>query len=160
VGRSGIARLLSRWIRAALRPPSGLGGSHLRWTFGVLVPCACSPDAVLAIDRGDVLWPERKASGTCLPMAALANASPEFATIFRWSFHCLLTGRGAGGFWARLFPAAGAKRLATPPMHHLLGSVLGAVALWTRRAYVWWRDEGGGVLGDGNPLTRPGWLSC
>ncbi|WP_110571043.1 methyltransferase family protein [Yoonia vestfoldensis] len=133
-----IARLITL-IRAALRPPSGLGRIALALTFGVLCH-ALFASAVLAMIAAMFFGLSESLGTVPWPMAALANAA--LIAQFPLVHSLLLTGRG-GRLLARLIPGPHGQTLATTT-YAIIASVqlLALFALWTPSGIVWWRAEG------------------
>ncbi len=133
-----IARLTTL-IRAALRPPAGVGRIALALGLGVLCHTLFAAGVLAMIvamffglseSLGTVPW----------PMAALANA--VLILQFPLAHSLLLTGPG-GRVLARLIPGPHGQTLATTT-YALIASaqLLALFALWTPSGIVWWRAEG------------------
>ena len=138
-----IARLITL-IRAALRPPAGVGRiavalalgalCHTLFAAGVLAMIVAM-FAGLSESLGTVPW----------PIAALANAA--LIVQFPLAHSLLLTGRG-GRLLARLIPGPHGQTLATTTYAIIASAQLLALfALWTPSGIVWWRAEGAAFWG-------------
>lgn len=133
-----IARFI-RLIRAALRPPKGVG----RIVFALFMGLLCHATFAAAVLSMIVMmfFGLSESFGTVpWPMAALANAA--LIVQFPLAHSLLLTGPG-GRFLARLIPGLHGKTLATTTYAIIASAQLLALfALWTPSGIVWWRAEG------------------
>jgi protein-S-isoprenylcysteine O-methyltransferase Ste14 len=133
-----IARLVTL-VRAAVRPPQGIGRVTLALALGVLchVLFAMGVSAMmlamffgLSESFGAVRW----------PWAVLANAA--LIAQFPLAHSLLLTGPG-GRLLARLIPGPYGETLTTTTYAIIAAAQLLALfALWTPSGIVWWRAEG------------------
>jgi len=133
-----IARLITL-LRAALRPPAGMGRIALALGLGALCHATFAAGVLAMIvamffglseSFGKVPW----------PWAALANAA--LIVQFPLAHSLLLTGPG-GRFLARLIPGPHGKTLATTTYATVASvQLLALFALWTPSGVVWWRAEG------------------
>jgi methanethiol S-methyltransferase len=133
-----IARLITL-IRAALRPPAGVGRIALALIFGALCH-ALFAAGVLAMIVAMFFGLSESLGTVPWPMAALANAA--LILQFPLAHSLLLTGRG-GRLLARLIPGPHGTTLATTTYAAIASAQLLALfALWTPSGIVWWRAEG------------------
>jgi protein-S-isoprenylcysteine O-methyltransferase Ste14 len=133
-----IARLIAL-IRAALRPPRGIGRIAIALALGVICHAFFAAGVLamvvamffgLSESLGQVPW----------PWAALANAA--LIVQFPLVHSALLTGPG-GRLLARLIPGPHGTTLATTTYAIIASAQLLALfALWTPSGTVWWRAEG------------------
>ncbi len=133
-----IARLITL-IRAALRPPAGLGRITLALGLGALCHMLFAAGVLamvvamffgLSESLGTVPW----------PWAPLANAA--LIVQFPLAHSLLLTGRG-GRLLARLIPGPHGETLSTTTYAMIASAQLLALfALWTPSGIVWWRADG------------------
>ena len=133
-----IARFL-RLIRAALRPPQGVG----RITFALFMGLLCHATFAAGVLSmiGMMFFGLSESFGTVpWPMAALANAA--LIVQFPLAHSVLLTGPG-GRLLTRLIPGPHGKTLATTTYAIIASAQLLALfVLWTPSGIVWWRAEG------------------
>jgi methanethiol S-methyltransferase len=133
-----IARFL-RLIRAALRPPQGVG----RITFALFMGLLCHATFAAGVLSmiGMMFFGLSESFGTVpWPMAALANAA--LIMQFPMAHSVLLTGPG-GRLLTRLIPGPHGKTLATTTYAIIASAQLLALfVLWTPSGIVWWRAEG------------------
>ena len=133
-----IARFL-RLIRAALRPPQGVGRIAFALFMGLL--CHATFAAAVLSMIGMMFFGLSESFGTVpWPMAALANAA--LIMQFPMAHSVLLTGPG-GRLLTRLIPGPHGKTLATTTYAIIASAQLLALfVLWTPSGIVWWRAEG------------------
>ena len=133
-----IARFL-RLIRAALRPPQGVGRIAFALFMGLL--CHATFAAAVLSMIGMMFFGLSESFGTVpWPMAALANAA--LIVQFPLAHSVLLTGPG-GRLLTRLIPGPHGKTLATTTYAIIASAQLLALfVLWTPSGIVWWRAEG------------------
>lgn len=133
-----IARLITL-IRAALRPPAGLGRIGLALGLGALCHMLFAAGVLAMVVA--MFFGLSKSLGTLpWPWAALANAAliVQFPLAHSW----LLTGRG-GRLLARLIPGPHGATLSTTTYAMIASAQLLALfALWTPSGIVWWRADG------------------
>jgi protein-S-isoprenylcysteine O-methyltransferase Ste14 len=126
-------------IRAALRPPAGLGRIALALSLGVLCH-ALFAAGVLAMIVAMFFGMSESLGTVPWPWAALANAA--LIVQFPLAHSALLTGPGAR-LLARLIPGPHGQTLATTTYAIIASAQLLALfALWTPSGIVWWRAEG------------------
>ena len=133
-----IARFL-RLIRAALRPPQGVGRIAFALFMGLLCHATFAAGVLSMI--GMMFFGLSESFGTVpWPMAALANAA--LIVQFPLAHSVLLTGPG-GRLLTRLIPGLHGKTLATTTYAIIASAQLLALfVLWTPSGIVWWRAEG------------------
>ena len=133
-----IARFL-RLIRAALRPPQGVGRIAFALFMGLLCHATFAAGVLSMI--GMMFFGLSESFGTVpWPMAALANAA--LIVQFPLAHSVLLTGPG-GRLLTRLIPGPHGKTLATTTYAIIASAQLLALfVLWTPSGIVWWRAEG------------------
>ena len=133
-----IARFL-RLIRAALRPPQGVGRIAFALFMGLL--CHATFAAAVLSMIGMMFFGLSESFGTVpWPMAALANAA--LIVQFPLAHSVLLSGPG-GRLLTRLIPGPHGKTLATTTYAIIASAQLLALfVLWTPSGIVWWRAEG------------------
>ena len=133
-----IARFL-RLIRAALRPPQGVGRIAFALFMGLLCHATFAAGVLSMI--GMMFFGLSESFGTVpWPMAALANAA--LIMQFPMAHSVLLTGPG-GRLLTRLIPGPHGKTLATTTYAIIASAQLLALfVLWTPSGIVWWRAEG------------------
>ncbi len=133
-----IARLITL-IRAALRPPAGVGRVALALGLGVLCH-ALFAAGVLAMIVAMFFGLSESLGAVPWPWAALANAA--LLVQFPLAHSLLLTGPG-GRALARMIPGPHGQTLATTTYAIIASAQLLALfALWTPSGIVWWRAEG------------------
>ena len=133
-----IARFL-RLIRAALRPPQGVGRIAFALFMGLLCHATFAAGVLSMI--GMMFFGLSESFGTVpWPMAALANAA--LIVQFPLAHSVLLSGPG-GRLLTRLIPGLHGKTLATTTYAIIASAQLLALfVLWTPSGIVWWRAEG------------------
>lgn len=133
-----IARLITL-IRAALRPPAGVGRIGLALGLGALCHTLFAA-GVLAMIVAMFFGLSESLGAVPWPWAALANAA--LIVQFPLAHSLLLTGPG-GRLLARMIPGPHGRTLATTT-YVIIASVqlLALFALWTPSGIVWWRAEG------------------
>lgn len=133
-----VARLLTL-IRAALRPPPGLGRIALALTMGAVTHLAFAA-GVLAMCTAMFFGMSESLGRVPQPWAWGANAL--LVAQFPLLHSVLLTKRG-GAILARLVPGPHGATLATTT-YALIASLqlLALFALWTPSGIIWWRAEG------------------
>lgn len=133
-----IVRLIAL-IRAALRPPAGVGRIALALIFGALCHTIFAA-GVLAMIVAMFFGLSQSLGTVPWPWAALANAA--LIVQFPLAHSLLLTGRG-GRLLARLIPGPHGQTLATTTYAIIASAQLLALfALWTPSGIVWWQAEG------------------
>ena len=133
-----IARLITL-IRAALRPPAGVGRIALALGLGAMCHTLFAAGVLAMIVA--MFFGLSESLGTMpWPMAALANAA--LIVQFPLAHSLFLTGPG-GRVLARLIPGPHGRTLATTTYAIIASAQLLALfALWTPSGIVWWRAEG------------------
>ena len=133
-----IARLITL-IRAALRPPAGVGRIALALCLGAMCHTLFAAGVLAMIVA--MFFGLSESLGTMpWPMAALANAA--LIVQFPLAHSLFLTGPG-GRVLARLIPGPHGRTLATTTYAIIASAQLLALfALWTPSGIVWWRAEG------------------
>lgn len=133
-----IARFIGL-IRAALRPPKGVGRIAFALFMGLLCHATFAA-AVLSMIVMMFFGLSESFDTVPWPMAALANAA--LIVQFPLAHSLLLTGPG-GRCLARLIPGLHGKTLATTTYAIIASAQLLALfVLWTPSGIVWWRAEG------------------
>ncbi len=133
-----VARLITL-IRAALRPPAGVGRVALALGLGALCHTLFAA-AVLAMIVAMFFGLSESLGAVPWPWAALANAA--LIVQFPLTHSLLLTGPG-GRLMARMIPGPHGQTLATTTYAIIASAQLLALfALWTPSGIVWWRAEG------------------
>ena len=133
-----LARLITL-IRAALRPPAGVGRILLALVMGALCH-ALFAAGVLAMIVAMFFGLSQSLGSVPWPWAALANAA--LIAQFPLAHSLLLTGRG-GRLLARLVPGPHGQTLATTTYAIIASAQLLALfALWTPSGIIWWRADG------------------
>lgn len=133
-----VVRLITL-IRAALRPPAGVGRVALALGLGALCHTLFAA-GVLAMIVAMFLGLSESLGAVSWPWAALVNAA--LIVQFPLAHSLLLTGPG-GRLMARMIPGPHGQTLATT-IYAIIASaqILALFALWTPSGIVWWRAEG------------------